>query len=76
MFIKIYFNDKPLFLCDNVDELIEPYLHHDDAVFIDELDAHTVKTMIHEMQLEKVHAGVFFHKDLESLKKRYLKNLP
>ena len=73
MFIKIYFNDKPLFLCDNVDELIEPYLHHDDAVFIDELDAHTVKTMIHEMQLEKVHAGVFFHKDLESLKKAVFK---
>ena len=60
MYIKIYFNNKPLFLCDSVDEVIEPYLHHDDAIFIDELNQHTVKTMIHEMQLEKVHAGVFF----------------
>ncbi|HEX5652048.1 MAG TPA: NUDIX domain-containing protein [Chitinophagaceae bacterium] len=73
MYIKIYFNDKPLFLCDNVDETIEPYLHHDDAVFIDELDSHTVKSMIHEMQLEKVHAGVFFHPDLEKLKKAFFK---
>lgn len=73
MYIKIYFNDKPLFLCDNVDETIEPYLHHDDAVFIDELDSHTVKSMIHEMQLDKVHAGVFFHTDLETLKKAFVK---
>ena len=73
MYIKIYFNDKPLFLCDRVDENIEPYLHHDDAIFIDELDPHTVKSMIHEMQLEKVHAGVFYHTDLEELKKAVFK---
>jgi 8-oxo-dGTP pyrophosphatase MutT (NUDIX family) len=29
--------------------------------------------MIHEMQLEKVHAGVFFHPDLEALKKAFFK---
>lgn len=73
MYIKIFFNDKPLFLCDQVDETIEPFLHHDDAVFIDELDPHTVKTMIHEMQLEKVHAGVFIHPDLKALKKAFFK---
>jgi 8-oxo-dGTP pyrophosphatase MutT (NUDIX family) len=73
MYIKIYFNDKPLFLCDAIDETIEPYVHHDDAVFIDELDPHTIKTMIHEMQLEKIHAGVFLHPDLEALKKAFFK---
>jgi len=73
MHIKIYFNDKPLFLCDNIDEVVEPYVHHDDAVFIDELDGHTVKAMIHEMQMEKIHAGVFFHPNLEELKKTFFK---
>jgi 8-oxo-dGTP pyrophosphatase MutT (NUDIX family) len=73
MYIKIYFNDKPLFLCDALDETIDPYLHHDDAVFIDELDSHTIKSMIHEMELEKVHAGVFFHADLDALKKAFFK---
>jgi 8-oxo-dGTP pyrophosphatase MutT (NUDIX family) len=68
MFIKIYFNNKPLFLCDSIDEAIQPYIHHDDAIFIDELDAHTVKTMIHEMQQAHVHAGVFYHRDLNELK--------
>ncbi len=73
MFIKIYFGNKPLFLCDNIDTAVEPYLHHDDAVFIDELNPHTVKSMIHEMQVEKVHAGVFFHPDLDVLKKAFIK---
>jgi len=73
MYIKIYFDDKPLFLCDSIDEIVEPYVHHDDAIFIDELDGHTVKSMIHEMQLEKVHAGVFVHPDLEELRKAFYK---
>jgi 8-oxo-dGTP pyrophosphatase MutT (NUDIX family) len=73
MFIKIYFDNKPLFLCDEVDDTVEPYVHHDDAIFIDELDSHTVKSMIHEMQLEKVHAGVFYHPDLEELRKAFYK---
>jgi 8-oxo-dGTP pyrophosphatase MutT (NUDIX family) len=73
MYIKIYFDNKPLFLCDNVDETLQPYIHHDDAVFIDELNSHTVKSMIHEMQLEKIHAGVFYHPDLEELKKAFYK---
>jgi 8-oxo-dGTP pyrophosphatase MutT (NUDIX family) len=73
MYIKIYFGDKPLFLCDSIDSTIAPFLYHDDAVFIDELNTHTVKTMIHEMQVEKVHAGVFYHADLVVLLKAFYK---
>ncbi|HET9746634.1 MAG TPA: NUDIX domain-containing protein [Chitinophagaceae bacterium] len=73
MYIKIYFDDKPLFLCDDVDATLQPYVHHDDAVFIDELNLHTIKSMIHEMQKASVHAGVFFHKDLEELKTQFFK---
>jgi len=73
MFIKIYFGDKPLFLCDLIDKTIEPFVHHDDAVFIDELDTHTIKTIIHEMQQPQVKAGVFLHQDLEALKKAVFK---
>lgn len=73
MFLKIYFGDNPLFLCDAIDKTIEPFIHHDDAVFIDELDTHTVKTMIHEMQLTKVHAGIFLHPNLDELKNAFFK---
>lgn len=73
MYIKIYFDDKPLFLCNDVDASLQPYVHHDDAVFIDELNLHTVKSMIHEMQDTTVHAGVFFHNDLKELKETFFK---
>ena len=73
MYIRIYFGDKPLFLCDAVDENIQPYVHHDDAIFIDELNTHTVKAMIHEMEQPAIHAGVFYHANLEELKKAFYK---
>ena len=73
MYIKIYFDNKPLFLCNDVDASLQPYVHHDDAVFIDELNLHTVKSMIHEMQEPSVHAGVFFHSDLNELKTAFFK---
>jgi 8-oxo-dGTP pyrophosphatase MutT (NUDIX family) len=73
MFIKIYFNDKPLFLCNDVDASLQPYVHHDDTVFIDELNLHTVKSMIHEMQDASIHAGVFFHKNIEELRTMFFK---
>ena len=69
MYLKIYFNDKPLFLCNEIDKTIEPYLHHDDAVFIDEFSSHAVKSMVHEMELQKIHAGILLHTNLEELKK-------
>jgi len=73
MYIKIYFNDKPLFLTDEMTEEIQGYAHHDDAILIDEFSHPAVNAMIHEMQREKVHAGIFVHSDLATLKKAFWK---
>ena len=73
MYLKIYFNDKPLFLCDAIDDSIAPYTHHDDAVLIDELSPQAVNSMLHEMALPKVHAGIFLHPDLATLKAAFWK---
>jgi 8-oxo-dGTP pyrophosphatase MutT (NUDIX family) len=73
MYIKIYFNDKPLFLCDEMNTEINKYAHHDDAVFIDEFSHPAVNSMIHEMRQEKVHAGIFLHRPLEELRKAFWK---
>ncbi|MBS1669161.1 MAG: NUDIX domain-containing protein [Bacteroidetes bacterium] len=69
MHIKIYFNDKPLFLCDEMNEEINSYAHHDDAVLIDEFSTPAVNSIIHEMWQQKIHAGIFLHPELEQLKK-------
>ena len=73
MHIKIYFNDKPLFLADKLDDETEPYIHHDDAILIDELSAPSVNSMIHEMRQASIHAGIFIHKDFEALKHAFFK---
>ncbi|HEV3326297.1 MAG TPA: NUDIX domain-containing protein [Puia sp.] len=73
MYIKLYFNDKPLFLCDAMTDEIRIYAHHDDAVLIDEFSHPAVNAMIHEMRREKVHAGIFIHPDLDLLKKAFWK---
>ncbi|MGE5108845.1 MAG: NUDIX hydrolase [Sphingobacteriales bacterium] len=74
MYIKIYFGDKSLYLCDNIDGELEQLVHHDDAVFIDEFSGPAIKSMIHEMKLEKIHAGIYYHEDLEKLKKAFWKH--
>src|SRR5579872_5949786 len=73
MYLKIYFNDKPLFLTDAMTEEIRAYARHDDAVLIDEFSHPAVNSMIHEMRREKVHAGIFIHSDLATLKKAFWK---
>ncbi len=73
MYIKIYFNDKPLFLTDGMTDEIQVYAHHDDAILIDEFSHPAVNAMIHEMRREKVHAGIFIHSDLDILKKAFWK---
>src|ERR1700744_2990753 len=73
MYIKIYFNDRPLFLCDRMTDEISAYAHHDDAVLIDEFSHAAVNSMIHEMRQPKIHAGIFIHEDLDALKKAVFK---
>jgi 8-oxo-dGTP pyrophosphatase MutT (NUDIX family) len=72
---KIYFNNKPLFITSEITKDLEEYLHHEDTVFIDEFNIHTVKAMIHEMELSKIHAGVFLHEDADAVLKAFKKKL-
>lgn len=73
MHIKIYINNKPLYLCNQLDAQLNSLIHQPDNVFIDELDAHTIKTMLREMQLPGIKTGIFLHNDLDKLKKSFFK---
>ena len=74
MYIKIYFGDKPVFLCDEIDKELNEILHHPDAVFVDEISSQAIKSMLHEIKKEEFHAGVLWNADLEKLKKAFFKN--
>jgi 8-oxo-dGTP pyrophosphatase MutT (NUDIX family) len=70
---KIYFNNKPLFITNQITKGLEELLHHEETVLIDEFNVHTVKAMIHEMEAAKIHAGVFLHDDIEAAMKAFKK---
>jgi len=74
MHIKIYFGDKPVFLCDAINPELNEILHHPDAVFIDEITNPAIKSLLHEIKKEEFHAGVMLDKDLDKLKKEFFKH--
>ncbi len=74
MYIKIYFGDKPVILCNEIDKELNELLHHPDAVFVDEVSPKAIKSMLHEIKKEEFHAGVIWHNDLEKLKETFFKN--
>ena len=74
MFINIYFGDKPVILCDEIDKELNEILHHPDAVFVDEISPRAIKSMLHEIKKDEFHAGVIWHTDLDKLKESFFKN--
>lgn len=74
MHIKIYFGDKPVFLCDDINQELNEILHHPDAVFVDEISGPAIKSLLHEIKKPEFHAGVLWNKDLEQLKKVFFKH--
>lgn len=74
MFIKIYFDKKPVYLCDEINEEIKEVLHHPDTIFIDEASTPAINSLLHEIKKEQFHAGVLQHTDLIKLKKHFFRH--
>ena len=74
MYIKIYSGDKPVFLCDEIDKELNEILHHPETVFVDEISAPAIKSLLHEIRKPEFHAGVLWNKDLAKLKTAFFKN--
>ncbi len=74
MHIKIYFGDKPVFLTDNINKELNEFLHHPDAVFVDEITNKAIKSLLHEIKKDEFHVGVIWNKDLDKLKNAFFKH--
>ncbi len=74
MYINVYFGDKPVILCNEINKELNEILHHPDAVFVDEISPKAIKSMLHEIKKEEFHAGVIWNADLDELKKAFFKN--
>lgn len=74
MQIKIFFGDKPVYLCDLLDDTLIELARHPDVVLIDELSAPAINSLLHEIKKEAFHSGIIIHSDLDKLKKDFFKH--
>ncbi len=73
-YITIYFDDKPVFLCDEITPGIDEYRHHPDTVYIDELSTAAINSLLHEINKPQFHVGIIYDKDLLKLKSAFFKH--
>lgn len=72
--VTIYFDEKPVYLCDTLTAEIEKIKHHPDAIYIDELSTAAINSLLHEIDKKQFHAGILFSKNFEKLKKDFFKH--
>jgi 8-oxo-dGTP pyrophosphatase MutT (NUDIX family) len=65
--LKIYVQNKPLFLISEINNEVEEYMHRDDTIFMDNLGSSSVTTMLRKLESENYYAGVILHTDLDEL---------
>ncbi len=74
MQLKIYFGDKPVYLCDEISDELNEIMHHPDAVFVDEISRPAINSLLHEIKKEAFHAGIIWNMDFAKLKKAFFKH--
>ncbi len=74
MHITIYVDNKPVYLCDELNAAMQEILHYPETIFIEELSAPAVNALLHEMGRETITAGVMLHHHFEELKKAFVKH--
>jgi 8-oxo-dGTP pyrophosphatase MutT (NUDIX family) len=65
--IKIYFNQKILFLATHIDPALELYYGQDGTAFLDKVDESAVKEFLHTVRNPDILAGILVHSDLDAL---------
>jgi ADP-ribose pyrophosphatase YjhB (NUDIX family) len=69
--VKIYFDNKPLFLTDDKQK-VEDYLHRPETLLMDEseskeVDEHSIRAMIQQMKQDNYETGVFLYYNTRAL---------
>jgi 8-oxo-dGTP pyrophosphatase MutT (NUDIX family) len=74
MSIKVYFNEKTLYLTDGIDDEIKVARQQENVVFQDEFSPEAVELMVHELRRPALHAAIFQHSNLEELRQEFWKH--
>lgn len=74
MQIKIYFGEKPVYLCDELDEKLQEKIHHPEMVYIDELSSPAINSLLHEIKREEINGAIIINTDFPKLKKAFFRH--
>ncbi len=71
MKLTVYFDEKPVYLCDKLDPYLEERRHHPEVIFTDELSTQAINSIIHEIELDHFEAGIILYEKLDTLKQKF-----
>ena len=74
MQLKIYFGEKPVYLCDELDEKLQEKIHHPEIVYIDELSSPAINSLLHEIKRDVINGAIIIDTDFARLKKAFFKH--
>ena len=52
MMIKIFFENKPVFLTDEFSPAVTEFMHHPETIYIDEISTPAINSLLHEILIK------------------------
>ena len=70
-YLKIYFENKPVYLCDTITTELMELKEKEDTVYMDSLSNYYLQSMPHEIQKPGFNQGIIYYENLEALKSAF-----
>lgn len=70
-YIKIYFENKPVFLCDTLTKELIELREKDDTIFMNVLSNYDLQSMPREIQKPNFNRGIIYNENLDELKSAF-----
>ena len=74
MQIKIFFDTKPVYLCDELSKELQEITHQPETIFVDEASKAAINSFLHEIRKPEFTVGIICAEDFEEIKKLFFKH--
>ncbi|MEO6328012.1 MAG: NUDIX domain-containing protein [Ginsengibacter sp.] len=74
MIIKIFFENKPVFLTDEFSPAVKEFMHHPETIYIDEISTPAVNSLLHEITNPAFLRGILYNANFEKIRKAFYKH--
>lgn len=74
MIIKIFFENKPVFLTDELSPVITEFMHHPETIYVDEISTRAINSLLHEIVNPAFVRGILYNDNIEKTKKAFYKH--